>query len=73
VIVYVYRCGEVAEAVLMSSLRLDGQRWRCGASGPSPPPPVRLLFPWLSPSALVAPLAARSRFVVTVVEEDWQM
>ena len=74
VIVYVRRCGEVAEAVLMSSSRLDGQRWHCGASGPSTtPPPPRLSFPWLFPSALVVPLAARSRLVVNVSEEEWQM
>ena len=47
-IAYVRRCGEVAEAVSMSSSP------RAGA-------------------ALVVPLAARSRSVVTVAEEEWQM
>ena len=37
------------------------------------PPPPRLSFPWLFPSALVVPLAARSRLVVNVSEEEWQM
>ena len=41
VIAYVCRRWEVAEAVSMSSSRLDGQRWRCGVGGPSPPPPPR--------------------------------
>jgi hypothetical protein len=37
VITYVRRRGEAAEAVSMSPSRLDGQRWRSGAGGPSPP------------------------------------
>ena len=72
VIAFVRRCGEVAEKELMSSSRLNGQRWCCGTSRPSPLP-TRLLFPWLSPSALVNPLAAQLRLVVTVVEEEWQI
>jgi hypothetical protein len=45
VIAYVRRRWEVAEAVSMSSSRLDGQRWRCGTGGPSPPPPNVLVVP----------------------------
>jgi hypothetical protein len=31
----------------LSSSHIDGQRWRCGAGGPSPPsPPARSSFPW---------------------------
>ena len=54
VITYVRRRGEAAEALSTSPSRLDGQRWRCGAGGPSPPPPNALVIP------LACPLRARS-------------
>jgi hypothetical protein len=41
VIAYVRCRGDVAEAVLMSSLRLDRQRWHCRAGGPLPAPTPR--------------------------------
>jgi hypothetical protein len=48
----------VVSAALFDGPRA-GDRWhrRCGAGGPSPPPPTRSSFPWLAPSALVVPLA----------------
>ena len=67
---------EVAEPVSMSSSRLDGQCWRCGASGPSPPPPRALGAPLAllsrSIAANTAWMARALRLVAAVAKEEWQ-
>ena len=66
-------CGEVAEVVSMSSLRLNGQRWRCGVSSPSPPSPLRARHsPVFPPLHLLFPLGP-DHFFVPVAEDEWQM
>ena len=75
VIPYVRCRGDVAEALSMSSLHLNGQCWRCGASGPSPPP--RALGVPLAPllrsiAANTAWMARTLRLVAVVANEEWQ-
>ena len=69
--------GEVAEAVLMSSLRLDRQQWHCGVGGPLPAPPSHVLGVPLAPlSRLIAAntawMARALHLVATVAKEEWQ-
>ncbi len=53
--------------VLVSFSRLDGQRWRCGAGGPSPP--LALLL--RSIAADTGSMARVSRLVAAVEEEQY--
>ena len=75
-IVYVCCRGEVAEAVSMSSLRLDGQCWHAERVAPCPPPPRALgnpLAPISCPIAANTTWMARTlRLVAAVAKEEWQ-
>ncbi len=75
-ILYVRRRGEVAEAVSMSSSRLDEQRWHCGAGGPLPCHPRTLVIPLAllshSIAANTASMARTSHLVAAVAKEEWQ-
>ena len=75
VIMYVCHRWEVAEAVLMSSSRLDEQRWRCGAGSPSPPPralavPLALILRSIATNT--GSMARMWRLVAAVAKEEWQ-
>ena len=65
-------CGEVVEAVSMSSSRLTGSAGVAARAALAPPPPRACHSPGLPPPRSLSPLG-RDPLFVNAVEEEWQM